>query len=235
MGAAIQGAAIAGAEVSAVLVDVTPYTFGTSALGELDGELYPYQLRADHRPATRRSRCAGARRSTPWWMTRPRWTCSIFQGENEDALENIQIGEFRIDGPEQGAGGQPGDARSGARPRRNPAGRGAREEHRPGAADQHRPGGGALRSERNSSEARQRIGALFGQPEEAEPRSDVATGPDDALAGQGQAKLDEAGEEDRTEMIDLIETIRDARATATPPPWRRARSQLEDLLFYLET
>ena len=42
MGAAIQGAAMAGTEVSAVLVDVTPYTFGTSALGELDGELYPY-------------------------------------------------------------------------------------------------------------------------------------------------------------------------------------------------
>ena len=43
LGAAIQGAAIAGAEVSAVLVDVTPYTFGTSALGELDGEIYPYR------------------------------------------------------------------------------------------------------------------------------------------------------------------------------------------------
>src|SRR6201987_5874624 len=43
MGAAIQGASIAGAEVSAVLVDVTPYTFGTSALGELNGELYPYR------------------------------------------------------------------------------------------------------------------------------------------------------------------------------------------------
>ena len=38
LGAAIQGGAIAGAEVSAVLVDVTPYTFGTSALGELNGE-----------------------------------------------------------------------------------------------------------------------------------------------------------------------------------------------------
>ena len=25
-----------------MLVDVTPYTFGTSAIGELDGELYPY-------------------------------------------------------------------------------------------------------------------------------------------------------------------------------------------------
>src|SRR5271165_7679243 len=42
MGAAIQGAAIAGEKVSAVLVDVTPYTFGTSALGELGGSLYPY-------------------------------------------------------------------------------------------------------------------------------------------------------------------------------------------------
>ena len=42
MGEAIQGGAIAGAEVSAVLVDVTPYTFGTSALSERDGELYPY-------------------------------------------------------------------------------------------------------------------------------------------------------------------------------------------------
>ena len=41
MGAAIQGAALAGEEVSAVLVDVTPYTFGTSAIGELDGENVP--------------------------------------------------------------------------------------------------------------------------------------------------------------------------------------------------
>src|SRR5580700_57467 len=42
MGASINGAAIAGIDVSAVLVDVTPYTFGTSALGELNGEMYPY-------------------------------------------------------------------------------------------------------------------------------------------------------------------------------------------------
>ena len=41
-GDSINGAAIAGIDVSAVLVDVTPYTFGTSALGELNGEMYPY-------------------------------------------------------------------------------------------------------------------------------------------------------------------------------------------------
>ena len=27
-----------------MLVDVTPYTFGTSALGELNGEPYPYSF-----------------------------------------------------------------------------------------------------------------------------------------------------------------------------------------------
>jgi molecular chaperone DnaK (HSP70) len=44
-GAAIQAAMIAGTEVSAsaILVDITPYTYGTSAIGELYGEWYPYK------------------------------------------------------------------------------------------------------------------------------------------------------------------------------------------------
>ena len=41
-GAAIQAAVIAGQEVSGVLVDITPYTFGTSAWADLNGEPYPY-------------------------------------------------------------------------------------------------------------------------------------------------------------------------------------------------
>jgi molecular chaperone DnaK len=40
-GAAIQAAVIAGKQVASVLVDITPYTFGTSALGELNGEFIP--------------------------------------------------------------------------------------------------------------------------------------------------------------------------------------------------
>ncbi len=39
---AAENAKIAGDSSATVLVDVTPYTFGTSALGELNGELYPY-------------------------------------------------------------------------------------------------------------------------------------------------------------------------------------------------
>jgi len=40
--AAIQTAVISGQQVAGVLVDVTPYTFGTSAWSELNGEPYPY-------------------------------------------------------------------------------------------------------------------------------------------------------------------------------------------------
>ena len=41
-GAAIQAGMLAGEAVSAVLVDITPYTFGTSALHELNGMPYPF-------------------------------------------------------------------------------------------------------------------------------------------------------------------------------------------------
>ena len=43
------------------------------------------------------------------------------------------------------------------------------------------------------------------------------------------------GEEDRSEIIDLIEMIRDARSSDDPAAVEDARSQLRDLLFYLET
>ena len=42
IGAATQAGIISGENVSATLVDVTPYTFGTSALGEMHGYEYPF-------------------------------------------------------------------------------------------------------------------------------------------------------------------------------------------------
>jgi hypothetical protein len=43
------------------------------------------------------------------------------------------------------------------------------------------------------------------------------------------------GEEDRNELIDLIETTRDALAAGDRAAVATARQQLTDLLFYLET
>ena len=82
MGAAIQGAAIAGAEVSAVLVDVTPYTFGTSAIGELDGELYPYH----YVPIIARNTPIPVRKSEAFFTVADDQTVvdvRIYQGEND--------------------------------------------------------------------------------------------------------------------------------------------------------
>ena len=107
MGAAIQGAAIAGAEVSAVLVDVTPYTFGTSALGELEGEFYPYQYVPIIARNTRDPGAQERRRSSPWSDDQTAVDVRIYQGENADALENIQIGEFRVEGLSKAPAGNP--------------------------------------------------------------------------------------------------------------------------------
>ena len=56
-----------------------------------------------------------------------------------------------------------------------------------------------------------------------------------ALLDKASAKLDAVGDEDRHEMIDLMETIRDARAAGDAATLEQARAQLSDLLFYLET
>jgi len=96
------------------------------------------------------------------------------------------------------------------------------------------------RSTDDLAEARRRIGGFFEQlPSEtkgAEPASDEQL-PFDVpnLIARAEAKLDEAGEEDRTELIDLIETIRDARAAGNRERLAEACDHLKDLIFYLET
>ena len=97
MGAAIQGASMAGEKVSAVLVDVTPYSFGTSAIGELDGEIYPYR----YVPIIPKNTPIPVRKGEAFYTIHDNQECvhvHIYQGENDDAVENIEIGEFRVEG-----------------------------------------------------------------------------------------------------------------------------------------
>jgi NAD-reducing hydrogenase large subunit len=91
MRAAIQGAAIAGQKVSAVLVDVTPYTFGTSALDYLDGGLYPHRFV----PIIPKNTPIPVRKSEAFRTVNDNQKVvevRIYQGESEDALENVKIG-----------------------------------------------------------------------------------------------------------------------------------------------
>jgi hypothetical protein len=56
-----------------------------------------------------------------------------------------------------------------------------------------------------------------------------------ALVAQAQANLDAAVDEDRAELIDLVEIIRDCQERSDVVGLEVARKQLSDLLFYLET
>jgi molecular chaperone DnaK len=235
MGAAIQGAAMAGTQVSAVLVDVTPYTFGTSALGELNGELYPYQ----YIPIISKNTPIPVRRSEVFYTitdAQPGVDVKIFQGEDNDALENIKIGEFRVDGLSKAPAGNPvildlaldrnGILQVSAREKQTGLERRITIDKAMSRYDQ-----GQL------DEARQRISSLFegrGQTGSTGANA-VANSAIDALLVKASGKLDEAGEEDRAEIIDLIETIRESRSSGDGSALENGRRQLEDLLFYLAT
>ena len=233
MGAAIQGAAMAGAEVSAVLVDVTPYTFGASTLGELDGDLYPYCFA----PIIPKNTPIPVRRSEVFYTVSDEQTSvevRIYQGENEDAEENVKLGEFRVDGLSKAPAGNPvildlaldrdGILQVSAREKRTGLEQRITIEQAMSRYDQA-----------GLDAARERIGSLF-EGREAGTAAQAAGGAAlDALLSRASAKLDGAGEEDRAEIIDLIETIRDARAGGDDAALEDARRQLQDLLFYLET
>jgi molecular chaperone DnaK len=230
LGAAIQGAAMAGTEVSAVLVDVTPYTFGTSAIGELNGDIYPYR----YFPIIPRNTPIPVRRSEVFFTASDSQTevdVRIFQGESEDALENIQLGEFRISGLSKAPAGNPvildlaldrdGILQVSAREKTTGLERRITIDKAMSRYDQGQ-----------MDAARERIGALFEAPAAAETASDAAL---EALLTKASGKLDDAAEEDRSEIIDLIEAIRDARGDGDSAAVEKARAQLQDLLFYLET
>jgi molecular chaperone DnaK len=233
LGAAIQGAAMAGAEVSAVLVDVTPYTFGTSALGELDDDLYPYCFV----PIIPKNTPIPVRRSEVFYTVFDGQTSvevRIYQGENRDAEENVRIGEFRVDGLSKAPAGNPvildlaldrdGILQVSAREKKTGLEQRITIEKAMSRYDQAQ-----------LDEARERIGSLFDGREDGVEARAAAGSALDALLSKASAKLDGAGAEDRAEIIDLIETIRDARSSGDDTALEDGRQQLQDLLFYLET
>lgn len=236
MGAAIQGAAIAGQEVSAVLVDVTPYTFGTSAISELDGQLYPNCFI----PIIPRNTPIPVRKSDVFYTVLDNQSdvdVRIYQGEERDAQQNIEVGQFRVEGLSKAPAGnevtldlaldRDGILHVTAREKKTGLERQIR-------IDQAVPRYDAA----GLQQARERIGSLFGAGEDATVLERVAVSGDAeivALLDKAGAKLDDVDAEDRQEMIDLMEAIHDAQSTGDRSAVEHARNQLADLLFYLET
>ncbi|MEN8236190.1 MAG: Hsp70 family protein [Pseudomonadota bacterium] len=106
IGAAIQAGVIAGEECDAVLVDITPYTFGTCYLGVLDGYPYPNV----YQPLIQKNTPIPVTKSDVFYTNHDNQEIvdvSVYQGENADALQNIEIGKFLIEGLSKVPAGNP--------------------------------------------------------------------------------------------------------------------------------
>lgn len=97
LGAGVLASRLAGHDIQRVLVDVSPYSFGPSHLGERDGQLYPYC----YRPIIKRNTPLPVTRTESYTTSRPYQTevdIDVFQGEDADALKNAPVGHFHVEG-----------------------------------------------------------------------------------------------------------------------------------------
>ncbi|MFA7243654.1 MAG: Hsp70 family protein [Sulfuricellaceae bacterium] len=239
MGAAIQAAVIGGAKTSAVLVDVTPYTFGTSALGDLDGTYYPYCFV----PLIRKNTPIPVSKSEVFFTTYDGQTnvdVGVYQGEDPDALNNIEIGKFTIEGLRDAPSGNPivttfsidvdGILHVTSR------------EKETGLEYSITIDNAMTRFENDKlDEARARVRSLFGEGEEIVV---PVSGSDTenrrhrvealALIEKAERLLGTVGAEDGEDLVDGVEAVKDAMEK-DDAVLQRAMAGLADLLYYLES
>ena len=260
LGAAVQAGIEMGQEMPAVLVDITPYTFGTSAVGELYGMPYAHQ----YVPLIRRNAKLPATRTEVFFTVHDDQEAveiKVYQGEDPDALKNVEIGTFRISGLNRQQGARDEgllftysldlDGLLHVHARERATGREIRGvvENALGRS-----------TEEALSAARERISALWGDEEGAggeatdgdagEPMEEAAGGsagrwPEEAARSgmppeiretleRAEKALDTAPAEDREEMVDLMEDLRDALKAGRLEQAAGVKKDLDEILFYLE-
>ena len=230
----------------AVLVDITPYTFGTSVLGELYGRPYEHQFV----PLIRRNSKLPATRTDAFYTVHEQQQAArikVYQGEDPDALKNVEIGSFLFEGLNQ---------RQGARER------GIVFTYHldlDGLLNIHaveRATGREIKGViehvigRSTEEAlvasRRRVAAQWG--DEADAGSTAAAqgaqGSGDGAAPQvaeiretlerAEKALETAPAEDREEMVDLMEDLRDALKEGNEQRAAELGRNLDEILFYVE-
>lgn len=237
-GAAIQAAMIGGAKVSTVLVDVTPYTYGTSALGEVNGEFSPFMY------------CPIIRKNTPLPVSKSEVFATtfdgqetveikVYQGEDPDALNNIQIGKFKVEGLRDVEAGNPIVVRLDLD--LNGVLNVSAKEKETGLEKQITIENAISRfAESGLNAARQRIDKFFNSdneksiPIEAETAEHPEISKARTLIEQAENQLEKASSEDREDMVNLIEELNEAIAAEDFAKLAEAIEQLSDILYYLD-
>ncbi len=235
-GAAIQAAMIAGQSIGSVLVDITPYTFGTSAVGELNGEYYQDTFV----PIIHKNSSLPISKSEAFctmYDEQEGVEVIIFQGEDPDALNNIKIGEFFVEGLSDVPAGNvitlqlaldlDGILQVSAREKAT-------------GLEKSITINNALSDyeETDIEQAKQRIKALFNEDEtevfDAKDEEHHEIVKAKALLEKAQRQIEEASAEDKEDMINLIEQINDAIQAEDFATLATATEELADILYYLD-
>ena len=95
LGAGVLASRLSGHDVERVLVDVSPYSFGISYLGERGGIPYPHC----YKPIIRRNSPLPITRTERFCTSHPyqeEVDICVYEGEDEDALRDILVGDFHV-------------------------------------------------------------------------------------------------------------------------------------------
>ncbi len=240
-GAAIQAGMLAGETVSAVLVDITPYTFGTSALSDRNGIPYPFT----YVPIIQKNTPIPVTKSEVFYTVMDHQEAvkvDIYQGEDADALNNIELGEFMVENLSKVPSGNPivlqlsldlnGIMNVTAR------------EKNTGLEKSITINNVLTRFQEGELQtARDRVSALFADDENRPVKTADKVPAGDhqrivqaqALVEKAERLLDRAAEDDREEMINLIESIKDAISGGHLDDLAEPTTALAEILFYLES
>jgi len=264
LGSGVLASRLAGHGVERVLVDVCPFSFGPSYLGERGGLPYPHC----YHPIIYRNTPLPVTRTESYATAHPYQTSvriEIYQGEEDDALKNILVGDFRVEGlrpmeepnevlcrmsldidgilrvtaieKETGKSKQITIAR--ALREKSPAEiAAARERMKALYASQSATGlhfnEGELASD-DADEARERVATAHPDAGAADlPQALEIVKEASDLVEQSQRLLGTLHEEDRQEAIDLHEKINAAIRSNDAGALKKATGDLRELLFFVE-
>ncbi|MFH0926259.1 MAG: Hsp70 family protein [bacterium] len=241
MGAAIQAGMIAGEEVSAVLVDITSYTFGTSYLGEFDGiPFYPMV----YAPIIKKNTPIPVSKSEVFYTMHDGQKgveVQVFQGEDPDAAKNIEIGNFKITGLRPVSSGneiicqfdldRDGILRVSAIEKRTGLKRNIVIENALSQFEKEEKERAKERIERLFESGKEEIRGEE-QPLTKEIREKIVQGR--ALVEKAEKMLPSIPEEDKEEVADLIEDIRNDIELKEYEDLSSDIEELSEILFYLE-
>lgn len=237
MGAAIQGGIIAGIPTNAILVDITPYTFGTKAVVSYEDMIFEPDSFV---PIIKRNTPLPVSKSEMFLTLHDEQSSvkvEIFQGESEYTSKNIFVGEFLIEGLSKVPAGNKillhlqldlnGILTVTATEKETKLSKVVKMEI-----------GGVAKTQLNLEEARENIASLLVEEEEIilekEIEGDEILNTAKNLRKRAEKLLESVSAEDAQEIQNLLQKSHQAVREKNLKELLEINTSLEDLVFYLE-